>query len=251
MESKYPPHPAASAFPLMEGEAYERLRDDIKANGLRMPIVLAQHDNQWCVLDGRNRLRACEELGRIARQEYFEGDLGAAIRYSISLNVARRHLNDSQRAYAATLLAGLSQGRPSKTRTSAGIPTQAEAAALLNVSERSVQNAKVVHDRGTPELGAAVQSGEVAVTRAAEIARLEKDQQLDALEQAKNTEAPRTKVERDGMMSIARLMKESEVKSLRVLVEAGEWFAERDARAREGIKAMLSVLPMVRVGGSK
>lgn len=244
-ESKYPPHPAATAFPLMEGEAYERLRDDIRVNGLRMPIILAKHDAEWCVLDGRNRMRACAELGRDFKHEYFDGDLGAAIRYSISLNVARRHLNDSQRAYAATLLAGLSQGRPSKTRTSAGIPTQAEAAALLNVSERSVQNAKVVHDHGTPELGAAVQSGEVAVTRAAEIARMERDQQLDALEQAKNTEVPRTKVERDSMMSVSLLLKESEVMALRTLIEAGEWFAERDARAREGVRVLKRLAPQV------
>lgn len=248
MESKYPPHPAATAFPLMEGEAYERLREDIRANGLRVPIILAQHQNEWCILDGRNRLRACSETGREVKHDYFEGDLGAAIRYSISLNVSRRHLNESQRAYAATVLASLEPGTNRKnSRISAGVPTQAEAAALLNVSERSVQNAKVVQEHGEPELGKAVQSGEVAVTRAAEIARLERDQQLDALEQAKHSEPTRqSKEQRDGMMSIARLMKESEVMALRVLVEAGEWFAERDARARDGVKALFSVLPMVR-----
>ena len=246
-ESKYPPHPAATAFPLMEGEAYERLRDDIKANGLRMPIILAKHDAEWCVLDGRNRMRACAELGRDFKHEYFDGDLGAAIRYSISLNVARRHLNDSQRAYAAAKLSSLEPGTNQHTRSgrSAG-PSQAEAAAMLNVGERTVRDAKAVQEKGIPELGAAVQAGDMAVTRAAEIARLEKDQQLDALNQAKNTEAPRTKVERDSMMSVSRLVKESEIMAARVLIEAGEWFSERDPRAREGIKFLLSLAPMVR-----
>ena len=245
-ESKYPPHPAATAFPLMEGEAYERLRNDIKANGLRMPIILAKHDAEWCVLDGRNRMRACAELGRDFKHEYFDGDLGEAIRYSISLNVARRHLNESQRAYSAALLAALEPGTNRKNSgKSAGVPTQSEAARLLNVGERTVRDAKAVQEKGITELGVAVQSGEMAVSRAVEIARLEKDQQLDALNQAKNTEAPRTKVERDGMMSVSLLLKESEVMALRTLIEAGEWFAERDARAREGVRVLKRLAPQV------
>lgn len=243
-ESKYPAHPAAACFPMMEGEAYERLREDIRANGLRVPIVLAKHDAQWMVLDGRNRQRACEETGRKVRHEYFDGDWDSAMRYAVSLNIARRHLNESQRGLVAAKLATLSRGSNQHARIQA--PTQSEAAEMLNVGRSTVQSARAVLESNTPELVEAVESGELAVSRAAEIAKLERSQQLDALEQAKNTEAPRTRVERDGMMSIARLMKESEVMALRVLVEAGEWYAERDARARDGVKALLSVLPMVR-----
>jgi hypothetical protein len=244
---KYPPHPAAQAFPLMEGEAYERHRDDVRVNGLRIPIVLAKHDAQWMILDGRNRQRACDETGRKPRYDYFEGDLEAAIAYAVSVNVARRHLNESQRAYAAAKLAALEPGTNRKNSgKSAGVPTQAEAAALLNVGERTVREAKAVQDKGVPELGAAVESGDVAVSRAAEIARLNREQQLDALEQAKNS-APtrRSKEQRDSMMSVSLLLTESDLMGLRALCEAGDWFAEREPRARHGVKVLRKLAPQV------
>lgn len=247
-ESKYPPHPAATAFPLMEGEAYERLREDVRAHGLRIPIVLAKHDAQWMTLDGRNRQRACDETGKKPRYEYFEGDLDAAIAHAVSLNIARRHMNESQRGMVATKLADLKPGRPSESGKSAGL-TQSAAAELLNVGERTVRDAKVVCAKGVPELASAVEKGDVAVSRAVEIARLERDQQLDALNEAKNSEPTRqSKEQRDSMMSIALLLKESQVMALRTAIEACEFYAERDARAREGAKVIMLLAPMVRHG---
>jgi ParB-like chromosome segregation protein Spo0J len=51
-------HPAASVFPLMEGPAFQRLVDSIAVHGVQNPIVCSGH----LVLDGRNRLRAVEQL---------------------------------------------------------------------------------------------------------------------------------------------------------------------------------------------
>lgn len=244
-DSKYPPHPAARAFPLMEGEAFERLREDVRDNGLRIPIILAKHDAQWMTLDGRNRQRACDETGQKPRYEYFEGDLDAAVRYAVSLNVARRHLNESQRGMVAARLSELEQGRPSKSGKFAGL-TQGAASELMSVGERTTRDAKVVNTKGIQELSDAVDKGEIPVSRAVEIARLERGQQLDALETAKHTEPVRqSKEQRDGMMSVSLLLKESEVMALRALVEAGEWFAERDARAREGVRVLKRLAPMV------
>lgn len=48
--------------------------------------------------------------------------------------------------------------------------SQESAAQLVNVSRRLVQRARRVREKGVPELVAAVQSGEVSVTAAAEVA---------------------------------------------------------------------------------
>jgi hypothetical protein len=47
---------------------------------------------------------------------------------------------------------------------------QADAARLSNVSERTVRSAKEVRDHGAPELQRAVETGQVSVSAAADIA---------------------------------------------------------------------------------
>jgi len=79
-------HPLADAFPLLEGEEFEELVEDIAANGLHEEIVI--HEDK--ILDGRNRYRACRETGVVPRYKDFDGDDPAA--YVISANIHRRHL---------------------------------------------------------------------------------------------------------------------------------------------------------------
>ena len=55
----YPVHPAAELFPKMDAEALQALADDIREHGQREPVILYH----GAVLDGRNRLRACELAG--------------------------------------------------------------------------------------------------------------------------------------------------------------------------------------------
>jgi len=57
--------------------------------------------------------------------------------------------------------------------------TIARAAEMLNVSERSVKSARKVHASGAPELVAAMQAGEVAVSTAADVAGLPKAEQAE------------------------------------------------------------------------
>ena len=52
----YEAHPAAELFPLMDNVALAALIRDIKENGLQEPILLWEGK----ILDGRNRLKACE-----------------------------------------------------------------------------------------------------------------------------------------------------------------------------------------------
>jgi ParB-like chromosome segregation protein Spo0J len=86
---------AAEIFPLMGGDDLEALAADIKQNGLRQPLVLNANGE---LLDGRNRLRACELAGVTPEFVTMDGDPVAIV---VSLNVKRRNLTAGQRAIAA------------------------------------------------------------------------------------------------------------------------------------------------------
>lgn len=92
----YVVHPAATAFPLVTGDAFEELVSDIKTNGLRIPIAV-DHE-ELMIIDGRNRYRACEAAGitpKFQRLPEYYDDLDF-IYYISSLNKHRRHLNAGQ-----------------------------------------------------------------------------------------------------------------------------------------------------------
>jgi hypothetical protein len=57
-------HPAAEIFPLLEPTELDTLAEDIKANGLKTPIItwFDKDDVEW-LIDGRNRLDAMARLG--------------------------------------------------------------------------------------------------------------------------------------------------------------------------------------------
>jgi ParB-like chromosome segregation protein Spo0J len=146
-------HTLASLFPLLEGADFDELVADIRENGLHEPIVVFEGR----VLDGRNRLRACEAAGIEPTFTVYTGDDPVA--YVISLNLRRRHLDESQRAMVAAKLATLKLGDNQHAQICA--PSQERAAELLNVSRRTVQHAREVQEHGTPELVHVVESGEV------------------------------------------------------------------------------------------
>ena len=98
------------------------------------------------------------------------------LQFVIDKNVKRRHLNASQRAYAATKLAALPKGRPSKTIAQTTF-SQGDAAALFGVSRDLVLRARQVQDDGTPELRSVVERGLLDVSAAAKAAKLAPKQQ--------------------------------------------------------------------------
>lgn len=181
-------HPAADLFPLMEGEDFAALVADVAANGLREPIW---RDSDDAVLDGRNRYRACVKAKVSPKFRKWTGDDPVA--FVISMNLRRRHLNEEQRAMVAAKVANLHVGRPSKSGQLAGLPapvTQAQAATMLNVSERSVRRAATVQERAIPEVVKAVEQGHLAVSVAERIARQPEPQQKRAAERVAKGEAP-------------------------------------------------------------
>lgn len=210
--SSYEIHPAATLFPLMHGVPLGELAADIAENGLREPIILTGS----LVLDGRNRLRACHMAAVEPRFVEWDGD-GSPLSFVISRNLHRRHLNESQRAMVAARARELFEeeaaareaehqfGRLHENPSDAGedcqklresaacanlhkpeVHANAEAAALLNVSTRSVATAAKVLKEGDEELIAAVDAGTVAVSDAATVVDLPKPKQREAIERVRS-----------------------------------------------------------------
>ena len=86
-------HELAARFPLMSEADFAALVADIRANGLRNPILMYQGR----ILDGRHRQRACQILGIEPTFALFTGDAEAAKREVDSLNLHRRHLTAQER----------------------------------------------------------------------------------------------------------------------------------------------------------
>ena len=184
----YEAHPAAELFPLMDNVALAALIRDIKENGLQEPILLWEGK----ILDGRNRLKACEKAGVEPRFQRLEVcDSPTAI--VISKNLHRRHLSVSQRAMLGALAkrefakeARLRQeasrtrpGRrvgmpPAEDKAVATFPPLGEpgkardqAAELVGVSGRTIDAAHRVLESKRADLVDAVQSGQMTVSKAA------------------------------------------------------------------------------------
>jgi hypothetical protein len=163
-------HPLADVFPLIEGSEFEELVEDIRRNGLRTPILL---DAEGRVLDGRNRLRACGAAGVEPRFETWTGT-GSVAKLIMSLNVRRRHLNESQRAMMAARMVEASR-KFMKARWLAGESaswqtgtTVADAASEFKVSPRSVARAARLRAGGDQAVIRAVELGKAKVSASPE-----------------------------------------------------------------------------------
>lgn len=163
-------HPLAEIFPLMEGEEFDALVEDIGVNGLRLPVLVTP---TGLILDGRNRFRACREI----ENRRGEDDIPAHARVKVfitkvpeekwpeavlSFNLHRRHLSASQRAMTAARWGSLrGQGVP--------VPSQEARAREMSVAVETLKQAEAVLRAGDLALVARVEAGDVAVSKAAQL----------------------------------------------------------------------------------
>ncbi len=169
-------HPAANIFPEMTDDEAKSLMIDIRENGQREPIILFNGK----VIDGRNRLRACRWLGFEPKTKEYQGREEDIVSYVLSLNLHRRHLTESQRAMVASKIATVKNGGDRRSDQKANLPTEttnAKAAELLSVSERSVKTAKHILSKGEPEVAAAVESGSMSLNEASKVVQLRPEAQ--------------------------------------------------------------------------
>lgn len=157
-------HPLCALFPRMVGDAFETLKADIAANGLRQPIVM----HHGMILDGGNRYRACMEAGiKPTLVEYTGTNL---VEYVLSANLHRRHLSPGQHA---AIVASAQDWARAQT---VGKPKLANVGQLATVEQRAAQsgvsrNTQKMADkvaRADPALSKAVAHGEVSLPKAVE-----------------------------------------------------------------------------------
>ncbi len=182
MQPIYQPHPLAEMLPVMGGNEYLALKSDIQTHGVHESIKLYQ----GMILDGRHRFRACQELDIPPKIEQWTGT--DARQYVLSINLKRRHLTAGQRALAAAYMVAMSsRGRNQHTNKGAAVaaPSQEEAAALFDISPDSIQRAKKVLADADPVIIEMVRKDELAIAKAAQVAKLPKKDQLKALRSKK------------------------------------------------------------------
>jgi hypothetical protein len=172
-------HQLANIFPMMTDAEVNDLGDDMLEHGQREPIWRFQ----GMILDGRNRYNACLLKGI---EPHFEDFRGAdPLAFVMSLNLHRRHLDESQRGMVMARIAKLPKGANQHSAIAlSSIPTQAEAATMLNVSVDTGKRARVVLEQGIDELINAVDQGSVSVSAAAQFAKQPKEDQAKQIAEA-------------------------------------------------------------------
>jgi hypothetical protein len=89
-------HKATDLFPPMTADEFSALKADIAANGLQEPLWTYKGE----IIDGRNRYRACQQLGIEPACREWDGE-GSVVAFVVSANLHRRHLTSSQKAAIA------------------------------------------------------------------------------------------------------------------------------------------------------
>lgn len=151
----------------MDGAEFDSLVADVKANGLRHPIVL--HDGM--ILDGGNRYRACIAAGIEPEFVNFDGD--SIVAFVLSANLHRRHMTPGQQAAivasAQDWAKAQTHGGDRKSDRAASLPLDSVAsrAAQSGAGERTQRLADKVA-KSDPELAKQVARGETSLPAAVE-----------------------------------------------------------------------------------
>lgn len=175
-EAKKEYHEVVHLFPKMNEEEFAQLCEDIKLNGLLEPIWTEPGTGK--IIDGRHRYEACQKLGIKPKFREYRGP-APLVEFVMSINLRRRHLSPSQCAIVgrkalpmlkaeadARKKAGVAPEEPSKSGDS-----RDKAGELAGVSGKMIDAASALVEHAAPELEAAVASGEVSLSAAAEVAK--------------------------------------------------------------------------------
>ena len=146
----------------MQHDEFLALKESIKRNGQQESIVI-WNDR---IVDGRHRLKACQELGLEPKVKRLSCDYAQAVSMAFAANVNRRQLGTGQLALLAAQLATRKPGQTKAAKHVEAVLSQTEAAALFGVSRDAVQKAcRLVLGNNTTLLNA-VHTGSMTLNEA-------------------------------------------------------------------------------------
>lgn len=177
------PHRFAGIFRMLTGDDKAQLDRGVQSRGTLLHKIKVYEN---AILDGRNRYMALVDTGlfepganwfdRPDLFEAFDGSAHEALDLVWALNEERRHDEKGERAMAAArrkkFLDELSATDPTIAKK-----TDAQLSHEHGVSERLLNSANKVIESAAPEVQAAVDSGAMSVTDAAEVADLPQSEQ--------------------------------------------------------------------------
>jgi ParB-like chromosome segregation protein Spo0J len=216
----YEQHEIGKCWPPLTPEEFSNLKAAIKNNpGEKPPVILYEGK----ILDGWHWYKGSQELKIATRFEEFQGDQDPTD-FVANRHKGRRHLSMHDAAEVASKLAPLHRGSPSGnvnaqkddgktkasnnafvlpaqpqpvTRTSHVNKTLDKVARSVGTSPSAIQNYRYIASHGVPEIAAAAKAGTIALSRAAQLAHLPREQQLAALNQRlESNRTPRAKKQR-------------------------------------------------------
>ena len=120
-------HPAAAVFPMLTDDELDQLAESIAEDGLLQALVLTP---EGALLDGRNRLAACERAGVEPTFVVYDGD---PVGFVAASNVHRRHMSTGARAMAVAQML-YDAGRRSNGRWKRGSVPDADNGELSNTN---------------------------------------------------------------------------------------------------------------------
>jgi hypothetical protein len=176
-------HPLAGAFPLITGDDFDELVADIREHGLLTPVWMYEGK----ILDGRNRYRACQQLGIPHTERKYMGSDPAAFVWSV--NAVRRQLTPAQRAMAATKL--VTARASMNQHTVKDSVTTKEAAKMAAVGQRTTERARKVIVAAVPEVVQAVEAGEMSLSTAERVSDLPEAEQAKIMETVPVADVPK------------------------------------------------------------
>ena len=173
-------HPLSAAFPAMNAEDFQSLKDSIEQIGVQNPITLFE----GMVLDGWHRYSAANEVFMPCPSVELDAIVDPRS-FVLAQNKARRHVTQSQLAMATTAVyAWKPVGNPALTQSNVErsiAKTNNELAQIAGVGIQAIREAKAVQTHAAPEVQEAVKRGDIGLPKAAAIAKLPQEEQAAAL----------------------------------------------------------------------